>query len=339
MPVRPLAVQVGVGVGLAAAAAYAFQWASGGIDSLFPSDADLFRRVATDPFGSGAAIDAPELYGDAYRYGRILYPLLAWVVALGRSGWVPWTLLLLGAVGLGLAAACAVELLGRRGVGQARMLWLAAVPAVWLGVRGAFSEWPLLGLLLLGLLLEIDGRRLGAAVTFSLALLGREALALALVPMAVRDFRAAGWRGLRRWAVVASVPAAWHLWVWVRVGSFPVFDPSLSRREAVDWPVRGLLTAFGEQGATMTLMLVAGLGLVTVIAATVIAVRRPWHPVTAAAMILALTIVVFGPNVWRFSGEALRTMMYALVLTAVAVVAAWGGAPPEGEASPDAPGR
>ena len=318
---RPVAVRAGVIAGLFAGAIYGAQAGTSGIDELFPSDADLFLRVGGDPFGDGSAIDAPELYGDAYRYGRILFPLAAWGLALGRVAWVQWTLLALSAVGLAVAVACAVELLAGRGVPYERMVWLLATPALWMGLRGAFSEWFALGLLLLGFVLEIDGRRRTAAVVFVLVLLTREVLLLALLPVLGRDVRTRGAKGLQRWLLIGVVPFVWHLWVWARVGELPALDGSLSRREAVDLPVAGLVDAFNELGADGALMIIAALGLGTVVAALYIGLKEPWHPIAYAGVLVALSILFFGPNVWRFPGEGLRTMMHAQVLVAIALIA------------------
>ncbi len=81
-----------------------------------------------------------------------------------------------------------------------------------------------------------------------------------------------------------------------------------------------MVSAFRELGADGVLVVVVVLGLATVVAAAVVARHAPWYPITQAALLVALTIVVFGPNVWRFPGEALRTMMHAQVLTAMGFV-------------------
>ncbi len=319
--IRRTAVGAGISAAALAGAIFALQSTASGLDSLFPSDADLFLRVAGDPFGDGGAIDAPELYGDAYRYGRILFPLVAWALALGQPEWVDVSLLAVSTLGLGLGVAAAVELLRRRGVGPGAMRWLLVVPAIWMGLRGAFSEWFVLGLVLVAFLLELDGRRRWAGVVFALVLVSREVMVLALVPIILHDLRRDAGAGLARWSAVVVIPVAWHIWVWQRVGSLPVLDGSVSRREAVDYPLAGVVRAFSELGADGVLVFVAALGAVTVGVAVLVAVRAPWYPVSHAAVLVALSIVVFGPNVWRFPGEALRTMMHAQVLAGMGLVA------------------
>ena len=53
----------------------------------------FFRATALDPFGRGQAFRVAGFAAEApYRYGRIGLPLLGWLLALGRPGLVPWTL-------------------------------------------------------------------------------------------------------------------------------------------------------------------------------------------------------------------------------------------------------
>jgi len=52
-------------------------------------DGQFAYQIAVNPTGAAPYLDVP-----AYRYQRILYPLVARFLALGRSEWVPWTLIL-----------------------------------------------------------------------------------------------------------------------------------------------------------------------------------------------------------------------------------------------------
>src|SRR6476659_4611048 len=77
---------------------------------LLRSDAQHFYRVALDPFGDGRIFaGATEWTGTAYRYGRILFPLAAWVLALGQRQLIPVTLPLvyIGGILLFATLACA----------------------------------------------------------------------------------------------------------------------------------------------------------------------------------------------------------------------------------------
>src|SRR5262245_30774632 len=52
-------------------------------------DGQFAYWIALNPRPSAAG---PQLDVPAYRYQRVLYPLLAWALALGQTALVPWTL-------------------------------------------------------------------------------------------------------------------------------------------------------------------------------------------------------------------------------------------------------
>jgi len=58
-------------------------------------DGQFAYYIARDPAGG-----CPQCDASSYRYQRILYPLLAWVLALGRPEAVPWTLIAINVAAL-----------------------------------------------------------------------------------------------------------------------------------------------------------------------------------------------------------------------------------------------
>ena len=74
------------------------------------SDADLFLAVARSPLGNGRHFPGDHLaQGVAYRYGRILFPLLGWVVGFGRRSWITWSLAVVYAASVGAWIAATAE--------------------------------------------------------------------------------------------------------------------------------------------------------------------------------------------------------------------------------------
>src|SRR5512139_1594311 len=51
-------------------------------------DGQFAYQIARDPLNAARLLDVP-----AYRYQRILYPLVACAVALGQGNLIPWTLI------------------------------------------------------------------------------------------------------------------------------------------------------------------------------------------------------------------------------------------------------
>jgi hypothetical protein len=296
----------------------------GGREQVFRSDADLFRRVALDPFGDGSAIDDPQAYGDAYRYGRILYPLAAWVLGGGQGAAVEVALAVVAVLSFGAVVGLGAEHLRRRGRTPAGAVLVLLAPGLWLGAVATFSEPFVLALLLLALLLELDGRRARAGVAWAATLLAREAVAVALVPVVLRDARARGVApALLRVGMIVAPLLAWWAWVRVRVGDWPFLDDAHSRRDALALPFTGFVgidnSGFSNASSRLAVAVVVTIGLATLVLAALLARRSTWPLLPATALALASVIAVFGPNVWRFVGEAMRTMSYPHVLMLLVV--------------------
>ncbi len=185
--------------------------------------------IAVDPAPQSAALylDRP-----AYRYQRILTPLLARAAALGNPAAIPWTL-----VGLNLAYQIAAvlvlgEMLRRRGVSP----WVALLFGLWVGVvagvRLDLSEPLALLLVLLALWSEerlTESTRAGfwrrhcatwvPGALLALSLLAKEtmlpfALGWALLPALDRSWR----RTAARLLVLAPF-ALLQAWLWATFGA------------------------------------------------------------------------------------------------------------------------
>lgn len=167
-------------------------------------DGQFAYWIARDPRPTAAA---PHLDVPAYRYQRILYPLLAWALAAGQAVLVPWVLVLLNAAAQ-LAGTWVVE---RWLVEHHISRWYALTYGLWAGlvlaVRLDLTE-PLAYALAAAALLALHRGRVGwAAVALGLALLTKEtvlAVWLALVVWAAVNRRR---RALAAWAL-AGVPFA-----------------------------------------------------------------------------------------------------------------------------------
>ena len=74
-------------------------------------DGRFVLYIALAPFDAESYIDHP-----AYRYTRILYPLLARTVVLGTPGAIPWALLAINVLAASLLALVVALYLRRLGV-------------------------------------------------------------------------------------------------------------------------------------------------------------------------------------------------------------------------------
>jgi len=291
-----------------------------GFDALLQSDAEAFYRVALDPFGDGSILTGagPDT-GTAYRYGRILFPLSAWSLAFGQPALLRITipLLYIGAVMLvaTLAATHAEE------AGRPPIVGLAAllVPSAVLTVPILVPEFFVAGLILLmHRLADIrrDRAALGAA---ALVLLARETAALAMVPFMFRALHSRDWRSIVRWAAAVIPLLIWYVWVRLHIGVWPFQDPGVPPSRALDVPLRSFLAKAWSADAGWALMFAAVLGWATIVTGVIVAWRRR-TPLSGAGLAMAALILVFGPAQSEAPGEAVRLMLPAQLLIAIAAI-------------------
>ncbi|HEY69309.1 MAG TPA: hypothetical protein G4O08_01870 [Anaerolineae bacterium] len=207
-------------------------------------DGQQAYAIAVDPLGASSKLDHP-----AYRYQRILYPMLARILVLGVEDLIPWSLLVVN-----MLAACAgvffvSQLLIERGVS----VWWALVPLLsfnyLISMRLDLNE-PLAYALALGGLWAFERKRMGwALVAFGLAGLAREAALVFPIGLVL-------WLWLkRRWRSGAAILAAsalpyvgWALWVSRWLGKSP-FATTLAKPLVI--PFAGLFVMEGVEGRVM----------------------------------------------------------------------------------------
>jgi hypothetical protein len=146
-------------------------------------DGQFAYAIAVNPLGAAPLLDDP-----AYRYQRILYPMLARAMALGQPELVPWALIALNVLALTIGA----ELLGRHLVRRGLRPWYGLFFVLWVGqwfsLRFDLQE-PLSLALALAALALLDRNRVWlAAVTFGLGGLTKDIALLFCLGAAASTF-------------------------------------------------------------------------------------------------------------------------------------------------------
>ena len=190
-------------------------------------DGQFFYRLALNPLNFhhtayGITMDRP------YRYMRIGYPVLTWVVSAGQHFLVPVTL-----VALNIAAIGALGYLGALFARQGGRHALAGllIPG-YFGLLTSLSRdtaEPLAAVCLLAGLLAVRSRRpVLAAALLTFGALTRETVMVAVAALAVMRVlgilrgRARPGRQDLAWTIPAAAFAAWQLVVWAAIGSVPL---------------------------------------------------------------------------------------------------------------------
>ena len=203
-------------------------------------DGQFNYYIARDPDPQSVA---PHLDVPAYRYQRILYPLIARSLALGNPDVIPWTLFGINLACLGAITFLTGELLAQRGGSR----WAALAVGLWVGLIGAvrldLAEPLALFLVILALWIagpSLDRKLIPATLLLALSMLAKETM----IPFI------AGWfawliyrRQFRNAALLSSAVlpyAALQIWIGTVFGS-PGFGSGGAGSTSFEWiPFAGL---------------------------------------------------------------------------------------------------
>jgi hypothetical protein len=283
-------------------------------------DSEFYLLTAQSPFRSGAMFGRAQAAEIAYRYGRVGFPLTAWVLALGQTGLVAWSMIAVYLASMAAIPGIAATLLAEYRVPPIRAAFILLAPGYLLVTGLVYAEALQIALILLACLFEARHRRRAALVTLAFAVLVKETSILALVPWLLS---AIGTRDVRRLlgCVAVVVPyALWCSWVRIRIGEFPFLARTGSRTRALRQPFIGFHDAFKAQSPNH--VFIVTVTLLTFVLGTVASwcARRYWiAPITAAFTGL---ILCYGPSALYYVIESLRLLSVPTVLAILCLVTA-----------------
>ena len=281
-------------------------------------DGQFAYFIARDPAGGWRFCDVP-----AYRYQRILYPLLAWALALGRSAAVGWALVALNVAALAGGTYFTERLLAARGVN----CWYALVYGLYgglvAGLRLNLTEPLAYGLVQAGLWAWEErgagsrkeeaearrGRKFCSSVTMVLLALAALAKETTLIAAAGLLFYLAlehRWREAVGLGLAVGLPfAAWQGVLWVWLGT-PGVGAGGAMATPFEWlPFAGLLrVATVSWPAFWLLLAVEGplfvLPIVWALIASVRDLLRGWQHPWVAVLLAQAAVLPFLPfSTWR----------------------------------------
>lgn len=183
-------------------------------------DGQFAYYIAASPNPKDVAVnlDVP-----AYRYQRILYPLIARALALGIPELIPWTLILLNLAVLGLGTWSVAKWLAHNRSSP----YYALSFGLWAGMIGPVGtdlNEPLAYALVAGAWLarHVKRYRLGA-VLLTLALFAKETSLLFWAAALIDDAWRKRWRLSASWmGFGAMLYVAWQIWLYVTFGRFGI---------------------------------------------------------------------------------------------------------------------
>jgi hypothetical protein len=298
-------------------------------------DGQFFYRLALNPVNFshvayGIRVDQP------YRYMRIGYPWLAWVVSFGQHVLVPVVLVVINIAAIGAMGYLGGVFARQGGRHALAGLVLPAYFGLITSVSRDTAE-PLAAICLLGGLLAIRARRpLLAGLLLAYGALTRESVMVAVAALAVVRIvgviRRRSVRPVRddlAWALPTAAFAAWQVVVKVAVGSFPLLadeddntgSPFITPIKAVEHNLGYINLHHFEQYDLWFLEL----AIITLFAvAALLSLRSTNAPVheRLAFVFYLIQICVVSPSTWYSLDADLRSFIEVYLMAAIILLGA-----------------
>jgi hypothetical protein len=262
-------------------------------------DGQFAYFIARDPMTAASQLDEP-----AYRFQRILYPLLARLLALGWADAVPMTLVVVNILAVAFGTGAFAELLNREGA----PVWTPLLFFMWFGVGQSLlydlNEIIALAFALWGLVSFFRERMIWAGVLFALGALAKDMTFLFAVPAIANLFFARRWRAATQLLLLSASPfVVWMfiLKLWLDRWSFAVHA---TRFEIIPFG--------GFDGSDPVFPLVFALLIIPGIVCIWCAVRR-LSQVYALATLFSFAFLVFLPA-YSYPAHAVFRLNTPLVL-------------------------
>jgi len=284
-------------------------------------DGQFAYQIARDPLGAFRFLDVP-----AYRYQRILYPLVAWVLAMGQGALVPWALIAVNWLALMVGTRFTEDILTGRGASRWYALGYGLFGGLMMAVRLDLTEPLAYALAQAAVLTYERGRRRGAVGLLALAALAKETTLLVAAGFLLSFALSRRWRDLIEWAVLVGAPfTAWQVILRVWLGAWGIGSGGALATPFEVIPYRGLasLAAVNTRAFALIALIMIPMALLPGLAALIAVLRdlarRDVHPLVCSLLMNALVIPFTPQSTLR---EPLGMMRFIIGL--VAAVILWG---------------
>lgn len=286
-------------------------------------DGQFVYQIALSPWQAAPYIDIP-----AYRYQRILYPLLGRLLGLGQPTLIPYALILLNIIALTVSSHIMGLILTANNLSR----WYSIIVGLFAGqlvsLRLDLTEPFSLMFALLGIYAFEKKQPRWAAFSLALSMFSKET-AIAFVGGYLAYFwLTRNWRHLIETGLISLGPfAIWHLILWYRFGQLGMRSGGEGATSFSLIPFGGLL-GFAEAGWGMFAIALLMLGPLIVIPCLLLTVKLSqqfyhWHlsPVGLALILHILMMITLPfstyvdlPGVLRLtSGLVINTVAFAAI--------------------------
>ncbi len=200
-------------------------------------DGQFTYTIALDPANAAPHLDVP-----AYRYQRILHPLLVRLLSLGQEPLIPWVMVLTNVIALAVGTAALERLLTEEHVSRWYALTYGLFSGVFFAVRYSTTEPLAYGLVLLAILAGQRGRLVWQAALLALAVLAKETTIFFIAGYLVYDALERRWREAIRLALVGLLPfVLWQIFLALWLGQPGIGSGGAMATPFEIVPFRGIL--------------------------------------------------------------------------------------------------
>lgn len=251
---------------------------------------------------------------------RILYPMTAWLLALGQADLIPYTLVLVN----GLAILVTVIVVGQLAVEAGASRWLGAAAGLFCGETVSFlgdlSDAYSVMWVVVAIYFLRRQRYLWSAAAVAATLLTRESLIFYVPFLALPVLAQRRWLTLIQSAVVALGPfVVWQVVLKVLYGPWALLSGDSASAGLVKLPFLGLYQARKTADFKLVLIFVAVPVLLTgCIALLALWQHGPadlvWDPVPVMAFTYCLLFSLTGILQWNYFGGSTRLAVPGVVL-------------------------
>ncbi|MGB7860214.1 MAG: hypothetical protein WBM90_06925, partial [Acidimicrobiia bacterium] len=190
-------------------------------------DGQIYYAIGLDLSGD---VVGPLLDHGAYRYRRILYPLVASGFGLLGGTAFLYGLVIVAVVSVSVAAALVAQLAVRNGRREWWALLVVLNPGVWLSIRLLTGDGLAIALMVWAVSV-LYSKRDGAAWIFSLSALTKDVFLATPIPLGIAR---------RHWRIVLipiAVMVGWMTWLTITIGD------GFAPRGNIDLPLVGIIDA------------------------------------------------------------------------------------------------
>lgn len=217
-------------------------------------DGQFVYYIARDP---NPETVAPLLDVPAYRYQRILLPLLARLLGLGQPVWIAWALPLVTILSQVAGTWAVGELLGMWGISRRYALAYGLYVGFVLAVRVDLPEPLAYGLVAGALLARFRGHTRWSWVLYGLALFAKEVAVIFVAAQLAADLLERRWHEAGGLALIALLPyALFQAWLWLAFGQLGLGSGGNMATPFEVVPFMGLLRIGTESLVYLAAMLV-----------------------------------------------------------------------------------